>query len=100
MAIKNKFLRFITSVFISIFIYFLFALSLGFEEDPIGYMVTYAIYGFFFVIPFLYFMVYVFYILLTKKEERSKNTSIKKIILFLIIIALLYLSAQFTDLFG
>ncbi len=98
MAIKNKFLRFITSVFITLVIYFLFALSFG--EDPIEIMVLFAVYGFFFVIPFLSFMVYVFYVLLTKKEERSKNTSIKKIILFLIIIALLYLSAQFTDLFG
>ncbi len=98
MAIKNKFLRFITSVFITLVIYFLFALS--FEGDPIEIMVLFAVYGFFFVIPFLSFMVYVFYVLLTKKEERSKNTSIKKIILFLIIIALLYLSAQFTDLFG
>ncbi len=98
MAIKNKFLRFITSVFISLFSYFLIALN--FEGNPLETMFVFAVFGFFIVVPFLSFMVYIFYILLTKKGERSKRAPIiiRRMLLILSVIILLYLTAQFTDL--
>ncbi len=98
MYIKNKFLRFISSVFITLLLYFLFALNFG--DNVIETMFIFAVFGIFFVVPFLIFMVYTFYVLLTRKSERSKRASIifKVMITFLIIMALLYVVAQFTDL--
>jgi hypothetical protein len=102
MHIKNKFLRFIASVFITLILYFLLAMGISQGEiaDAIEAMFIFAIFGLFIVVPTLVFFAYTTYYLLTQKSERSKRAAriIKIMMVFLMIMALLYAAAQFTDL--
>jgi len=101
MHIKNKFIRFVVSVTISIALYFILALTISDGiADAIEAMFIFAIFGLFIVVPTLVFLAYTTYYLLTQKSERSKRAarSIKIMVVFLIIMALLYAAAQFTDL--
>jgi len=104
MYINNKFLRFLASVFITLLLYFL--LAMGISEGEIGEaieaMFVFAVFGLFIVGPTLIFLVYLSYQLLTKKGERSKRAPkiLKTTLIFLCCIALLYVAAMYTDLFG
>lgn len=104
MYIKNKFLRFIVNVFITLTLYFL--LAMGISEGEVGKaieaMFIFAVFGLFIVGPTLIFMVYASYQLLTIKSERSKRAPkiLKTTFTFLCCIALLYVAAMYTDLFG
>ncbi len=110
MHIKNKFLRFVVSVFITLLFYFLLALSnelrIGNDSEYISKaietMLLFAVFGLFIIGPTLIFMVYLSYQLLTTKSERSKKAPklLKRTFLFLCLIALLYVAAMYTDLFG
>ncbi len=103
MHIKNKFLRFIVSVFITLILYFFLALTLvqGDVNEVIEAMFMLAVFGLFIVLPALIFVVFMVYYLLTKKSERPKRTRFFKFMIwYLIIMALLYFAAMHTDLFG
>ena len=103
MYIKNKFLRFLASVFIAITLYFLLALTLvkGEISEVIEAMFMLAVFGLFIVLPALIFVVIIVYYLLTKKSERPKRIRFFKFMIwYLVIMALLYFSAMYTDLFG
>jgi len=103
MYIKNKFLRFLASFFIAITLYFLLALTLvkGEISEVIEAMFMLAVFGLFIVLPALIFVVIIVYYLLTKKSERPKRLRFFKFMIwYLVIMALLYFSAMYTDLFG
>ncbi len=104
MHIKNKFLRFSISVFVTLLLYFLLAIGIseGVIDKAIEAMILFAAFGFFIVVPTLIFLVYLSYQFLTEKSERSKKAPklIKRAFLFLCFIALLYVAAMKTDLFG
>ena len=109
MHIKNKFLRFVVSVFITLLFYFLLALSnelrIGNDSEYISKaietMLLFAVFGLFIVMPALIFLVIMIYYLLTNKSERPKRTRLFKFMFwYLVIMALLYVAAMFTDLFG
>lgn len=104
MHIRNKFLRLIVSIFITLLLYFL--LSLALTQSPtdsvLETMILLAAFGLFLVMPTLIFMVYIIYQILTKKNNRSKKIGIivKRMIVFVIVMGLLYAAAIHTDLFG
>ena len=102
MYIKNNFLRFILSGVITLLIYFMAILVLTEGDDVLEAMVIFAVFGLFIVVPALLFIWYLSYQLLTTKSERSKKAPkiIKNSIIFLGIVALLYVAAMYTDLFG
>ena len=68
--------------------------------EALQYMFLFAAYGFFIVIPTLFFIAYISYYLLTKKEHKSKRgyTILKVMFITLIVIVLLYVAAFNTDL--
>ena len=104
MHIKNIFLRFIVSIFITITLYFLLITVIvkGDIGEVIEAMFIFAIFGLFIVGPTLVFMVYLNYQLLTIRSERSQKLSkiIKNSLIFISIMAMLYFAAMYTDLFG
>jgi len=107
MYIKNKFLRFIISVFITIILYYFIVFAIEGTGDKSFYsileaMFIFAVFGIFIVVPILIFFTYAAYQFFTIKEERSKKypTIFKTMIVVIGIIALLYVAAMYTDLFG
>ena len=109
MYIKNKFLRFLVSVIITLTLYFLLALinelRIGnyseYISKAIETMLLFAVFGIFIVMPALIFLVIISYYLLTNKGKRPKRTRFFKFMIwYLVVMALLYIAAMYTDLFG
>ncbi len=109
MHIKNKFLRFLVSVIITLTLYFLLALinelRIGNDSEyilkTIEAMLIFAVFGLFIVMPALIFLLIIIYYLLTNKSERPKRPRFFKFMVwYLVIMALLYVAAMYTDLFG
>jgi len=103
MSIKNKFLRFLVSVFITLILYFSLAMILvqGDIDEVVEAMILVAVFGLFIVGPTLIFIVYLSYQLLTIKSERSKRLPniFKALVGFIVFIILLYFLGMHTDLF-
>lgn len=107
MHIKNKFLRFLASISIAIILYYFIVFAIEGTDDKsfsniLEAMFIFAIFGIFIVVPILIFFTYAAYQFLTIKEERSKKYPIisKIMLIGISIIALLYIAAMYTDLFG
>ena len=109
MYIKNKFLRFLLSVFITLLIYYLIILAIDAGgsgntsfSNVLESMFVFAVFGLFIVGSALLFVTYISYQLLTKKGNRSKRLwrVVKNTLIFLFIMVLLYLAAMYTDIFG
>jgi len=107
MSIKNEFLRFIVSVLLTFVLYYLLVLTIEGTGDKSFFnilesMFVFAVFGLFIVGPSLLFTVYISYQLLSTKEERSKKVFkiLKRSIIFICCMALLFFLAMYTDIFG
>jgi len=100
MRISNKFLRFITSIVVSLLIYLIILLIITQDSnDILEGMIMIFIFGIFLVSPFLVFIASIVYYILSPKTQRpikKRVIKISGIITFIMI--LVYSAAQFTDL--